>query len=76
MNDWGFSIVAELLQIGLDHSATSAQVAIAWTLANPAVSSVIVGANSTAQLSDTFKGADLDLGTDAKAALDELSAWQ
>ncbi len=76
MNDRGFTAVERLEKIGAGHSASVAQTAIAWVLANPTVTSAIIGANSEAQLEDTMKGAEISLSEEEKAALDEVSAWQ
>lgn len=51
------ALVSLLSEIGREHDGRSAaEVAIAWTLANPAVSGAIVGARSDAQV-DGFAGA-------------------
>lgn len=76
MNEQGFAAVDKLEEIGLAHDATIAQTAIAWVLANPAVSSAIIGANSLAQLADTMKGADIQLSAEEKAVLDEVTTWK
>ncbi|MCB8979944.1 MAG: aldo/keto reductase [Ardenticatenaceae bacterium] len=76
MNEQGFTAVDKLETIGRIHNATIAQTAIAWVLANPAVSSAIIGANSIAQLEDTMQGANVALSAQDKAALDETTAWQ
>jgi aryl-alcohol dehydrogenase-like predicted oxidoreductase len=76
MNDQGFTAVGKLEEIGNAHGATIAQTAIAWVLANPAVDSAIIGANSIEQLEDTLKGAEVVLSAEEKAALDETTAWQ
>ena len=75
MNDQGFAAVDKLVEIGLEHEATVAQAAIAWILANPAVTSAIIGANSTIQLIDTLKGAEVKLKAGEKEALDRITAW-
>ncbi|MFQ5420287.1 MAG: aldo/keto reductase [Anaerolineae bacterium] len=76
MNEQGFTAVDKLEAIGGSHNATIAQTAIAWALANPAVTSAIIGANSIAQLEDTMKGADVKLLDEEKVALDETTAWK
>ncbi|MCA9921403.1 MAG: aldo/keto reductase [Anaerolineales bacterium] len=76
MNEQGFTAVDKLEEIGKAHHATVAQTAIAWTLANPAVTSAIIGANSTAQLEDTVKGAEVKLSAEEKEALDATTAWE
>ncbi len=76
MNEWGFTAVSKLEEIANAHEATIAQTAIAWVLANSAVTSAIIGANSIAQLTDTLHGAAIKLSKDEKAALDETTAWE
>ena len=75
MNEQGFAAVDKLEEVGSGHDTTIAQTAIAWVLANPAVTSAIIGANSVAQLEDTVKGADVALSAEDKAALDVVTAW-
>lgn len=50
------ALAALLTEMGRDHRATAAEVAIAWTLGNPAVTAAIVGARSASQV-DGFIGA-------------------
>lgn len=76
MNEQGFSAVDKLEEIGKAHDATIAQTAIAWVLANTAVTSAIIGANSIEQLEDTMKGAGVKLSDEEKKALDGVTAWQ
>ncbi|WP_420645123.1 aldo/keto reductase [Candidatus Leptofilum sp.] len=76
MNEQGFTAVDKLEEIGQAHNATIAQTAIGWVLANPAVSSAIIGANSIAQLEDTMQGDSIVLTPEEKAVLDETTAWQ
>lgn len=76
MNDRGFDAVEKLEEMGKDYDATVAQMAIAWVLANPTVSSAIIGANSVEQLEDSMGGADVSLSDGDKATLDEITSWQ
>ena len=76
MNERGFAAVDKLEEVGRAHDATIAQTAIAWALANPAVTSAIIGANTIAQLEDTTKGAEVKLSDEEKAALDAVTAWE
>ena len=70
MNDQGFAALDKCEEIANGYDATIAQVAIAWMLANPVVSSAIIGANTVDQLSDTIQGAIVKLTDEEKAALD------
>jgi aryl-alcohol dehydrogenase-like predicted oxidoreductase len=53
--------------------ASLAQVAIAWVLARPAVSSVILGARSLEQFTDNLDAAGLQLTSEEMQLLDEAS---
>lgn len=75
MNEAGFAAVDKLEEVGNRHGATIPQTAIAWVLANPAVTSAIIGANSIKQIEDTMKGAEIGLSMEEKSALDEVTAW-
>jgi len=75
MNPGGFAALDKLEEIGLQNGATIAQTAIAWVLANPAVSSAIIGANTVRQLEETLQGAGVKLTGEQKQALDEVTAW-
>ncbi len=75
LNERGFAVIDKLDEISKTHDATIAQVSIAWLLANTAVSSAIIGANSITQLEDTARGAAITLTIAEKEALDGLTAW-
>jgi aryl-alcohol dehydrogenase-like predicted oxidoreductase len=51
---------------------TMAQLAIAWVLQNPNVSSAIVGATRPEQLQDSAKAAGVKLDADTLKAIDEI----
>ncbi|RME78969.1 MAG: aldo/keto reductase [Chloroflexi bacterium] len=72
MNELGFAILDALRAIARQHKATVAQTAIAWLLANPTVTSAIIGANTVDQLVDTIKAVDVHLTPEEKARLDSL----
>ncbi len=76
MHDQGFNAVEMLEAVGQEYNASISQTAIAWLLANPAVTSAIIGANSVAQLRDTWVGAEIQLSASDKARLDAVTAWQ
>jgi hypothetical protein len=62
------------VEIGEAHDVSAAQVAVAWLLGRPAVSSVIVGARTDEQLADNLAAAELKLSDDERARLDAVSA--
>ena len=51
-----------------------AQLALAWVLANPVITSPIVGASRPDQLDDVVAVAGKSLAPDLKTRLDELTA--
>ena len=53
-----------------------AQIALAWLLAKPYVTSVIMGASKMSQLEDNLKSVDVQLREAELAKLDELTAPQ
>jgi aryl-alcohol dehydrogenase-like predicted oxidoreductase len=69
-----YDIVEVLVEIAEARGASPAQVALAYTLGRPGVSSVIVGARTEKQLVDNLKAADIELTDDERASLDEASA--
>ncbi len=69
----GFKILDVLTAVAAAHGATVPQIALAWILANDAVSSVIIGARKVAQLDDNLKSVDIALTPDDLKALDEAS---
>jgi len=69
-----WAIVEALDAVAQDLGKTPSQVALAWLLARPAVSSVIFGARTVAQLDDNLGAGDLELPADAVARLDAASA--
>jgi aryl-alcohol dehydrogenase-like predicted oxidoreductase len=72
MNDQGFAIVEALTETGRSYDASPAQMTIAWILANPTVTSAIIGANTVTQLAETLKAAEIKLSPQEKAQLDRL----
>ncbi|MGK6316413.1 aldo/keto reductase [Neorhizobium sp. DT-125] len=60
--------------IAEDVGATPSQVAIAWTLANPAVTSPIIGARTVAQAEDNLGSLDIVLAPEHLDRLDQASA--
>ena len=69
-----YDTVEILVDIAGAHGASPAQVALAWLLGLPAVTSVIIGARTDEQLLDNLGGASLLLSADERAALDKVSA--
>jgi len=74
MNDRGWSMLAGVERVAAAHGATAAQVALAWLMARPGVTSPIASATSPEQLRELAGSADLALTADECAALDAAGA--
>jgi aryl-alcohol dehydrogenase-like predicted oxidoreductase len=71
-----WSVVEALLEVSGALGKPPSQVALAWLLARPVVSSVIFGARTVAQLDENLGAAELDLPKEALAKLDGASALE
>jgi aryl-alcohol dehydrogenase-like predicted oxidoreductase len=66
------AVVAELQGFAADLGITVSQLAIAWTLANPAVHVAIVGARHTDHVDDSLAAADISLSDADLADIDKI----
>jgi aryl-alcohol dehydrogenase-like predicted oxidoreductase len=69
-----YDTVDVLAEIGDGHGVSAAQVALAYLLRKPAVTSLVVGARTLDQLSDNLAAADLQLSDAEMERLDKVSA--
>jgi aryl-alcohol dehydrogenase-like predicted oxidoreductase len=65
-------LVEELAKIAADAGASMTHLAIAFTLAHPAVTSAIIGPRTSEQLDDLLGGADVRLDAGALDAIDRI----
>src|SRR5580692_5598508 len=69
-----FETVARVQEIAKQDGTPITTLSVAWILANPAITSVILGASRTEQLTDTLAAPDYSLAPELKTKLDDLSA--
>ena len=69
-----WTIVDVIVDIADARGVSGAQVALAWLIGRPAVTSVVIGGRTEAQLKDNLGAADLKLSADERARLDAVSA--
>jgi aryl-alcohol dehydrogenase-like predicted oxidoreductase len=72
--DRGHRVVEAMRPIAEAHGASVAQVALAWLLHQPVVTSVIVGAKRLDQLQQNVGASEISLSAEELARLDEVSA--
>ena len=65
-----------LLEFAADHNRTLSELAIAWTLAHPAVTSSIVGAKTPEQARANARAANWNLSNHDLAIIDKLIDWK
>jgi aryl-alcohol dehydrogenase-like predicted oxidoreductase len=84
LTDWGeppiydqdglYDIIEVVVKIAEQRGVSAAQVALAYLLAKPAVTSLVIGARTDEQLADNLAAADLTLTDDERSQLDAASA--
>jgi len=70
----GYDLIDRMRAIATRHRATVAQIALAWLLAKPYVSTILLGASKLSQLDDNLGAANIQLSADELAELDQLTA--
>jgi aryl-alcohol dehydrogenase-like predicted oxidoreductase len=74
-NPRNWKILAAVDQVAVELGKTPAQIALAWLLGKPAVTSVIFGARTVEQVDDNLVAGDLRLGAEHMKLLDDASAF-
>jgi aryl-alcohol dehydrogenase-like predicted oxidoreductase len=83
LNNWGeppihdedqlYNIIDALVEIAGNHKVSAAQIALAYMLGRPGVTSLIIGARSEEQLKDNLGAADVKLTAEERTRLDKAS---
>jgi len=68
-----WNIVDVLVDIGDAHNVSAAQIALAWLLGRPGISSLVVGGRNEAQFLQNFKAIDLKLTYEENQRLNKVS---
>ena len=73
--DWEklYDIVDVIVAIADDRGVSGAQVALAWSLGRPGVTSAVIGGRSEAQFLDNIAAAELKLTAEERSRLDAVS---
>lgn len=74
MTERSLSIVDVVKEVAAEQGRTPAQIGLAWTLQNPAVTSPIVGARTLVQLKDNLGALEVELSADQMERLNRVSA--
>ena len=71
-----WALIDQMDALAKKREASISQIALAWLLADPLITSPIIGANSPEQLKDTLGAVDVRLTPEEKSALDQATAWK
>ncbi len=71
-----FALLDQMDEIAKAHNASISKVALAWMLADPLISSAIIGPNKMEQLTDNLGTLDVRLAAEELQTLNEVTAWQ
>ncbi len=72
-NDNGWRTLHSVEKVAAERGATPLQIALAWQLTQPVITSPIIGANSVEQLAESLDAVDVKLTEEEMTALDEAS---
>lgn len=75
-NERNWSLLDQMEALAKEKRASISQIALAWLLADPLVTSPIIGANSIEQLKDNLGAMEVHLTPAEKSALDRASDWK
>jgi aryl-alcohol dehydrogenase-like predicted oxidoreductase len=75
-NDKGWAIHEAVENLARQRGKSVSQIALAWLLSDPLVTSPIIGPRNLDQLNDNLGAVGLRLNADEKSSLDQVSAWQ
>ncbi|MGB9184747.1 MAG: aldo/keto reductase [Solirubrobacteraceae bacterium] len=68
-----YDTIDVLVDVAEGRGVSAAQVALAWVLTRPSVSSVVIGARTDEQLADNLEAAELELTAEELRQLEEIS---
>lgn len=72
--DRAYPVIDAMRKIADGRSCTVAQIALAWLLHQPQVTTIIIGAKRPDQLDDNLAAVDIELSADELATLNDVSA--
>jgi aryl-alcohol dehydrogenase-like predicted oxidoreductase len=75
-NERNWALLDQMDALAKEKHASISQIALAWLLADPLITSPIIGANSVEQMKDNLGALDLRLTPAEKSILDKVSAWK
>ncbi len=75
MTEKNLNLIHEMERIAQLHKATISQVALAWVLSDPVITSPIIGATSLAQLDENLGAVEVHLTAEERDTLNKMTDW-
>lgn len=75
-NERGWTVLGAVEKLAAEKSTNVSAIALAWMLADPVITSPIIGPRNLAQIKDNLAALDVTISPEEKAALDEVTAWE
>ncbi len=75
-NERNWALLDQMDALAKEKHVSISQIALAWLLADPLITSPIIGANSVEQMKDNLGALDFRLTPAEKSILDKASAWK
>lgn len=76
LTDANFTLLDTMDSIAKGHKASVSQIALAWMVSDPVITSPIIGPNTIGQWADNLGALDIKLSAEEKEALDNATQWQ
>lgn len=76
MTEKNFALLFELEAVASRHKVSIAQIALAWILADPVITSPIIGATSIDQLNENLGALNVKLTEEERSRLDKMTSWR
>ncbi|MGZ6346196.1 MAG: aldo/keto reductase [Anaerolineales bacterium] len=75
-NERNWALLDQMEALAKEKGTSISQIALAWLMADPLISSPIIGANSIEQLKDNLGALEVKLTPAEKSTLDKASTWK
>jgi aryl-alcohol dehydrogenase-like predicted oxidoreductase len=75
MTDQNWAILEAVQEVAKRHNSTPTRITLAWLLAQPFMTSPIIGANNTTQLEDSMGAIEVKLSSEEIAAISKAADW-
>jgi aryl-alcohol dehydrogenase-like predicted oxidoreductase len=74
-NERGWMVLSAVEKLATEKSTNVSAIALAWMLADPVITSPIIGPRNLKQLNDNLAALAVTISPEEKAALDQVTAW-